>query len=140
MALENRKKVVIIGGGVSGLTAGIYAQKAGFDSEIYEMHSMLGGQCTGWKRNGFLIDNCITWLTCAAPKYPMYTMWKDIGFLADSKGNEIPVHQHDFFYSSELDGKKVTLWRDLSRAEKELVSIAPEDENRLRHFIKDEIN
>ena len=30
------KKVVIIGGGISGLTAGIYLQKAGFSTEIYE--------------------------------------------------------------------------------------------------------
>ena len=35
----NDKKIIIIGGGISGLTAGIYAQKAGFSSEIYERHT-----------------------------------------------------------------------------------------------------
>ena len=29
------QKVVIIGGGIAGLSAGIYAQKAGFESVIY---------------------------------------------------------------------------------------------------------
>ena len=37
------KKVVIIGGGVSGLSAGIYAQQKGYQTEIYEKNQMLGG-------------------------------------------------------------------------------------------------
>lgn len=53
------KKVVIIGGGVSGLSAGIYAQQKGYQTEIYEKNQMLGGECTGWNRQGYHIDNCI---------------------------------------------------------------------------------
>ena len=37
------KKVVIIGGGVSGLSAGIYAQQMGYETEIYEKNPMVGG-------------------------------------------------------------------------------------------------
>ena len=37
------KKIVIIGGGVAGLSAGIYASVNGFDAEIIEMHSITGG-------------------------------------------------------------------------------------------------
>jgi len=44
------KKVIIIGGGISGLSAGIYAQKAGFQSIIYEKHHISGGECTEWDR------------------------------------------------------------------------------------------
>ena len=62
-----KQKIIIIGGGVAGLTAGIYAQKAGFDSVVYEKNRVLGGQCTGWKRKGFYIDNCITWMTNGLP-------------------------------------------------------------------------
>ena len=53
------KKIIIIGAGLSGLTAGIYAQMAGFDAEIYEKHTIVGGECTGWDRKGYHIDNCI---------------------------------------------------------------------------------
>jgi phytoene dehydrogenase-like protein len=53
------KKAVIIGGGISGMTAGILLQKAGFETEIYEKNSVPGGQCTGWKREGYTIDNCV---------------------------------------------------------------------------------
>ena len=36
------KKVVIIGAGVSGLSAGIYALQAGYSVEIYEKNKMPG--------------------------------------------------------------------------------------------------
>ena len=39
--------------------AGILLQKAGFETEIYEKNSVPGGQCTGWKREGYTIDNCV---------------------------------------------------------------------------------
>ena len=44
------KKVVIIGAGVSGLSAGIYALQAGYSVEIYEKNKMPGGECAGWNR------------------------------------------------------------------------------------------
>ena len=40
------KKIVIIGGGVAGLSAGIYSQQNGFDTEIIEINNQPGGQCT----------------------------------------------------------------------------------------------
>jgi len=56
------KKIVIIGGGIAGLSAGIFAQKNGFESTILEKHHTLGGECTGWDRQGYHIDGCIHWL------------------------------------------------------------------------------
>ena len=57
------KKVIIIGGGISGLTAGILLQKKGFKTVIYEKNNVIGGLCSGWKKDGYFIDNCIHWLT-----------------------------------------------------------------------------
>ena len=37
------KKVIIIGGGISGLTAGIVLQKSGFETHIYEKNPIGGG-------------------------------------------------------------------------------------------------
>lgn len=37
------KKTVIVGGGIAGLTAGVYAQLNGFKSEIYEKNPVAGG-------------------------------------------------------------------------------------------------
>lgn len=130
------QKIIIIGGGVAGLTAGIYAQKAGFDSVVYEKNPVLGGQCTGWKRNGFYIDNCITWMTNGAPKFPVYKMWKAVGFLGDENGNEIPCRQHDAFWTSEYNGQSYTFWADLKRAEKEMLELSPQDKKEIKKFFK----
>ena len=46
------KKIVIVGGGISGLTSGIFAQKYGFESIVLEKNSVAGGECTGWDRQG----------------------------------------------------------------------------------------
>jgi len=35
-------KIIIIGGGIAGLSAGIYARKCGFECEIYEKHVRVG--------------------------------------------------------------------------------------------------
>ena len=43
-------KIVIIGGGVSGLSAGIYAQLSGHEAVVCERQAMAGGNLTGWQR------------------------------------------------------------------------------------------
>lgn len=42
-------KIIIIGGGIAGLSAGVFGQKYGFETEIFEMHSVPRGQCTHWR-------------------------------------------------------------------------------------------
>jgi phytoene dehydrogenase-like protein len=40
------KKIIVIGAGIAGLSAGCYARMNGYDAEIYEMHDKAGGLCT----------------------------------------------------------------------------------------------
>lgn len=127
-----KQKVIIVGAGIAGLNAGIYAQKAGFDSVIYEKHAVPGGQCTGWMREGHYIDNCICWMTCAKEGYDLWEIWKDSGICAPG----IEIHQHKEFYRSELNGQTLHLWADLKRAEKEMLELSPEDSKEIRKFFK----
>ena len=60
---ESKKKIVIVGGGIAGLAAGIYGRLEGYEVDIYEKNPIAGGQCMGWNRKGCHIDNCIHWLT-----------------------------------------------------------------------------
>jgi len=50
------KKVIIIGAGITGLTAAVYAQRSGFDVTLIEQHSIVGGMCTSWKRKLRLVS------------------------------------------------------------------------------------
>lgn len=126
------KKIVIVGGGIAGMSAGIYAQKCGFDSVIYEKHSVAGGECTGWMREKHYIDNCICWMTGAKEGYDIYPMWKELGFIPEG----VQVHQHDYFYKSELNGQSLYLWRDLKRAEADMIALSPEDKKEIKKFFK----
>ena len=40
-----KKKIIIIGGGIAGLSAGCYLRMNGYQTVIYEMHSVPGGLC-----------------------------------------------------------------------------------------------
>jgi hypothetical protein len=53
-------------------------------------------------------------------------IWKDVGALED----DLEIIQADKMYTSELNGEKITLWKDLERTEKELLALSPEDESR----------
>lgn len=124
--------VAIIGGGISGLAAGIYAQMSGLDSVIYESLPVVGGQCVAWKRKGFTIDNCVHWLTGTNPTKELYQVWQDVGVL----GDELPVIKHDYFLKITMNGKSVHVWRDVDAMERELLEVAPEDAKEITNFMK----
>jgi phytoene dehydrogenase-like protein len=73
------KKIIIIGAGIAGLSAGCYARMNGYDAEIYETHSLPGGLCTSWIKGGYTIDGCLHWLTGSAPSDSFYQIWKELG-------------------------------------------------------------
>ena len=131
---EKRKfmaKILIIGGGVAGLSAGIYAQKLGHHAVICEKHFIAGGNLCGWDRGEYHIDNCIHWLTGTNPVTKTYKMWEDLGALG-----EIEIFQGESLFTCEYDGKRVSLWKDIEKMENEMLSISPEDEKEIRSFVR----
>ena len=129
---QNKEKVVIVGGGIAGLSAGIYALMAGFDAEVYEKNAIPGGECMGWSRNGYHIDNCIHWLTGTDQNTGLWKVWKDVGAIDENTEYADTAK----FYSSRVGDTELTLWKDLDRTEKELVEKFPEDEAEIRKFIQ----
>lgn len=125
------KRIAIIGGGIAGLTAGILLQKQGFQTEIYEKNTVPGGQCTGWKREGFFIDNCIHWLTGTKEGSDLHELWKEIGALGDG----VEVYQKEMFFTSRYNGETLTFWRDMERTRKEMLALSPEDEKEINKLI-----
>ena len=127
------KKVIIIGGGVAGLSSAIYLQKNGYQTVVLEKNSTLGGACIGWERKGCYIDGCIHWLVGANPKSPTYKLWEEVGALS----NDVEIfNQEDFCVLDFADGKKFTMWTDLERLEKDLIAFAPEDQKQIKKFCR----
>jgi phytoene dehydrogenase-like protein len=122
------RKVVIIGGGVAGLSAGIYSRLNGFETEIIEMHSVTGGQCTAWKRKGFRFDFCLHWLA-GTRKGPFNEIWKVTDVLNDTV--EIIDHEIHTKIINEK-GEEFLIYKDLDKWEAYLCRLAPGDKRRIR--------
>lgn len=124
-------EIIIIGGGVAGLSAGIYAQLNGFKATICEKHNIAGGNLTGWQRGKFHIDNCIHWLTGTNPNSNHYKMWKDLNVLGNTK-----IYQPKTLYTYEEKGIRISLDKDLAQTQQDMLTIAPEDKKEIFAFFK----
>ena len=116
-------KIIIIGGGVSGLSAGIHAKMNGHEAIICERHTLPGGNLTGWKRGEYEIDNCIHWLTGTNPSTHAYQSWVELGALGDG----IEIFQVNTLYTCRMDGEEISLYCDIERLQERMDSISPED-------------
>ncbi|MDW7739007.1 MAG: NAD(P)/FAD-dependent oxidoreductase [Bacillota bacterium] len=125
------KKIVIIGGGVAGLSAGIFAQKNGFESIILEKNPVLGGECTGWDRLGYHIDGCIHWLVGTEEGTGLNELWKTVGAL-----DGVEIYNPETFLSFEFEGETVHLYRDLERLKSSWLQISPDDKETIEDFYK----
>ena len=124
------KTILILGGGVSGLSAGIYARYHGFRAIVCERHGVAGGNLTGWQRGEYHIDNCIHWLTGTNPKTQTYQTWKALGALEN-----IDAIQPESLYTCEKDGQTLSLWRNLNKLHKQMLAISPQDKKQIDKLI-----
>ncbi len=122
-------KIIIVGGGVAGLSAGIYALMAGHEAVIYEKHTKTGGNLTGWQRGSYHIDNCIHWLTGTNDRTETYKMWRTLGVL------EGGIYRPGSLYTCELDGVRLSLCRGIENLEAALINVSPADIKPIRGFI-----
>ena len=125
------KKIIIIGAGISGLSAGIYGQKNGYLTEIFEKNPSHGGLCVSWERDNFPIDGCVHWMTGTRKGTEMYSMWKELGAFTHRN-----IVYSDNFGTVEYKGESVTFWCDLNRLERELIDISPDDKKMIKKTVK----
>ena len=130
--MTNPKIVVIIGAGVSGLSAAIYAEQHGLHAILLEKNPSVGGMCTGWYRKGYYLDGCIHWLTGTREGSLLNEMWTNL----DAFKSQDDILYLPSWGTFEYQGQKVTMWRDLDRAEREWKEISPEDSRMIHKFFK----
>ena len=128
------KEVVIVGGGISGLTAGVYLQKYGYSSTIVEKNARVGGECTGWDRGGFHLDNCLHWMTGTSPQKPMHDIWCETGAL-DKDESKVPMLRREIFHVHNYQGNEILLYNDHERLRAHLKGLFPEDAEEIDTFV-----
>lgn len=125
------KKIIIIGAGISGLSAGCYAAMNGYQVEVYEMHSSPGGVCTSWKRKDYLFDHCLHWVIGSNKGNSMYPLFKEL-CITDT----VEFYHTDRFRSIQCEGKDITIYTDIDKLEKELTDHFPQEKRMLQKMMR----
>jgi phytoene dehydrogenase-like protein len=126
-------KIIIIGGGMAGLTAGIYARLNGYDAEILEMHSRPGGQCTSWKRKDYTFDYSVHWLV-GSSHGAFNNIWRETRALDDIAG---VIDLEDYAIIRLKGGEDLMIYSDIDRWEDYLQEFAPGDSEAIREMCTD---
>jgi phytoene dehydrogenase-like protein len=125
--------IVIVGAGIAGLTAGVYAQKSGFNVTIYESGNVPGGNCTSWRRKGYLFEGGMHWLTGSGKDQMLYRVWHEVGALTA----ETQITNSDPFLVCDWQGQQVCLYRDAAKLQAHLCEVSPEDKGRIARLCRD---
>ena len=125
-----KKKVIIIGAGVSGITAGVKLLQAGYDVEMYDKNNNVGGLCTGYYVNGYYVDACLHWLIGTKEGSTINRRWVNNGMLT----SETKLLGLKTLGSFEYQGKTVTFYRDLDKTEAEWIDLFPIDTKQIKKF------
>ena len=116
------ESIIIIGAGLAGLSAGCYARMNGYKTRIFELHTIPGGLCTGWKRKGYTFDGCIHWLMGSGSGI-FHRFYQELGAVQG-----VPMHDPDEFGRVEGEGgKTLILHADINRLQAHLNELSPAD-------------
>lgn len=124
------RKIVIVGAGVAGLCAAVYAQKCGYQAQVLEMHDMAGGLATSWRRGKYTFETCLHWLWGSNPKSPMHSRWLEVcdldklEFLNWDRSSHVVTER----------GEALDVYCNVEHLEAELFHRAPQDSQAIRHL------
>ena len=129
--MNNKKSVVVIGGGLGGLSAAVSLAQSGFDVSLYEKNNHLGGKLNRLEKDGFGFD-----------LGPSILTMKEIFKKLFDRSN---VNMDDYFQSVQLehewrsfftDGSTIDLYNDLEQMGQLNASLSDEDMEEYRSFLE----
>jgi phytoene dehydrogenase-like protein len=127
---QNTPKIIIIGGGIAGLCAGVYARKCGYRAEVLEMNDTAGGLATSWHRGDYTFETCLHWLLGSNPKSAMYSQWQEVFDIEKLKF----VNPEEYVRLEDEHGRSLSIYANVDRMEKELLNRVPQDAAEIRRF------
>lgn len=124
--------VIVIGGGLSGLTAASLLSKRGLKVALIDKSYQPGGSCGVFKRNHVTFDQGSA----------MLYGFGDTGFNAhrfvfNCLEEPIDVIRHDLLYCVNFKGNRIRFWEDIDQFVLELSQVFPEEKENIRRFYQD---
>lgn len=119
-----QKEVIIIGAGLAGLSAGVFAQMNGYRSRILEHGAQPGGVAAWWKRGAYTFDGGIHFAMGHTPGTGYYQLCEQLGILPAVKLVGIETYGR---FLHQPSGWSVTVTRDLDRLAADLKARSPAD-------------
>lgn len=125
------KKLIIIGAGMGGMAAGIHGRRNGFETTIFEQHSLPGGQCTGYKRQGYTFDVCIHHFMGANRTSAINRVWQELDALT------MPlIKLQECTAVADSHGNSFIDYYDPLRLRAHLQQLAPADQKAINAYLR----
>ncbi|MEL6821240.1 MAG: FAD-dependent oxidoreductase, partial [Calditrichota bacterium] len=125
------KHIVIVGGGLGGLSSAIYLASAGYQVSLFEKNERLGGKMNRFKSNGYTFDTGPSLLTLP---HVIDDLFAKAG--ADRR-DYIDIQPVDpicrYFWA---DGSRMDAKSDVTKMESEIAAISQEDAGQYDSYLK----
>ncbi|HML68944.1 MAG TPA: FAD-dependent oxidoreductase [Clostridia bacterium] len=129
---ENRYDTVIIGGGLSGLTAASLLAKRGLRVAVVDKSDQPGGSCGIFRRGETTFDQGSAMLYGFGEHG-----FNAHRFVMNCLEEPIDVLKHELLYVVNYEGQRVRFYADVERFSEELARVFPTQEKQIKRFYRD---
>lgn len=131
--MASPRRIVVIGGGVAGLCAAVYALRCGYEVDVLEQHDGSGGLATSWQRQGYTFETCLHWLLGSSPVSPLHAMWQEVCDLDRLQF----IYPPDIVRLEDEHGESLAIPSSVERMQAELIERSPRDAEPIRRLSAD---
>lgn len=124
--------VIVIGGGLSGLTAASLLAKRGLKTAVVDRNYNPGGSCGTFRRGHVTFDIGSAMLYGFGEKG-----FNAHRFVFNCLEEPIDIIQHDLLYRVNYQDKRIPFWLDVERFSTELASFFPDETENIKRFYQD---
>ncbi|MFD1017962.1 phytoene desaturase family protein [Thalassobacillus hwangdonensis] len=124
-------KVAVIGAGPGGLAAAMILAKEGYDVNVYEKQSFVGGRNGAWKIGPYTFDIGPTFLS-------MPHIFEEVFEAAGKDMHDyLSLIELDPMYALMFEGKKIPMYRDPDKMKETISKYYPGNERGYERFMED---
>ncbi len=131
MKEKKKKRIIVIGSGISGLTAAALLAKRGLEVTIFERNHQPGGSCGAFRRGDYTFDLGAAMLFGFGERG-----FNSHRFLMNCLEQPIDVYRHEALYRLNYGDASVVFWPEIDRFIAELDLLFPGEAPQIQAFYK----